>query len=174
MNKTLGNKWAAWMFLAPALVLFICVMLVPIFWSLSYSFYHYDGVTTMRFIGIGNYVEMFTKDRVFWTAVVNNFKYMAINIVVQMAGGLLYALLLTSLKKGRAFFQTMYYTPVVLSAVALSQVFIKFYATDPPGVFNALGLLFNDSFKPIAWIGNKKRRSSSPPSWRLINRSASL
>lgn len=156
MPKTLGSKRAAWLFLLPALVMFVIIMIVPIFWSLSYSLFHWDGVTAMKYIGLGNYIEMFTRDRVFWTAVTNNLGYMAINIAVQMAGGLLYALLLTKLARGRSFFQTLYYTPVVLSAVALAQVFVKFYAADPPGVVNAALGLFDSGFKPVAWIGNKQ------------------
>lgn len=156
MQKTLGNRFAAWAFLMPALIVFVIIMIVPIFWSLSYSLFHWDGVTAMKYIGEGNYREMFTKDRVFWTAVINNFKYMGVNLFVQLVFGLLYALILTSLGRGRSFFQTSYYIPVILSAVALSEVFNKFYAADPPGVINAVAMLFNPDFKAVAWVGNKE------------------
>lgn len=154
MQKTLGKRSTALMFLSPAIVIYLVIVIVPIFWSLSYSFFLWDGVTELKYVGLGNYSEMFSKDRVFWTAVVNNFKYMGINLFVQLFFGLLFALLLTSLHKGKSFFQTLYYVPVILSTVAITEVFRKFYAADPPGVINSVTQLFNPDFRPVAWIGN--------------------
>lgn len=153
MNKILNNKKIAVCFLLPAVAVYIFTMIVPILWSLSYSFFSWDGFGSMEFAGLKNYIYMFTKDRVFWTAFRNNVFYSLINIVLQMGISLAIAILLTRVKRGSGILQTLYYVPVIISSVAMAEVFVKAFSANPPGIINEVIRIFIPSFEGIAWLG---------------------
>ena len=60
MNKPFGYKLNIFLFLLPALILFIGILIAPIILSGYYSLTEWNGLGTPEFIGIKNYVEMFT------------------------------------------------------------------------------------------------------------------
>ena len=49
------NKIVPWLFSAPALVMYLFVVLIPVIWTICLSFFQWDGIGDMRFIGIDNY-----------------------------------------------------------------------------------------------------------------------
>lgn len=153
MNKILNNKKIAVCFLFPAIAVYIFTMIIPILWSLSYSFFSWDGFGSMEFAGLKNYIYMFTKDRVFWAAFRNNVFYSLINIVLQMGISLAIAILLTRVKRGSGVLQTLYYVPVIISSVAMAEVFVKAFSANPPGIINEVIRIFIPSFEGIAWFG---------------------
>ena len=53
------NKMEPWMFAGPALVVYIFIVILPILWSLTYSFTDWNGVGRMNFVGLGNYIKLF-------------------------------------------------------------------------------------------------------------------
>ena len=163
MNKILNNKKIAVCFLLPAVAVYIFTMIVPILWSLSYSFFSWDGFGSMEFAGLKNYIYMFTKDRVFWTAFRNNVFYSLINIVLQMGISLAIAILLTRVKRGSGILQTLYYVPVIISSVAMAEVFVKAFSANPPGIINEVIRIFIPSFEGIAWLGEMNTALISLP-----------
>lgn len=142
------------MFLMPALLVFSFTVVLPIIWSAVYSFHEWNGIGEMKFVGLNNYVKMFTGDKVFWRAFRNNLIYVAINIVIQLTFGVLLALLLTKLRIAMNFFKVMYFTPVVISSVAICQVFQKLMSYQPVGVINAALTAFGRSDLTKAWIAD--------------------
>lgn len=62
MDKIRKNKLAIFLFIFPAAVLFIGIIIVPIIMSAIYSFHEWDGITDMKFIGVKNYIELFTSE----------------------------------------------------------------------------------------------------------------
>ena len=138
MEKLYKNKLTYCLFIFPALIVFLATVVLPIAWSCGYSLFDWNGIGEMEFIGIDNYVRMFTSDKVFRIAFKNNLIYVAINVVVQLTFGVLVALLLTKIKKGANFFKTLYFTPAVISSVAICQVFQKILSMEPMGLLNYL------------------------------------
>lgn len=136
MDKIYKNKLSYLLFLLPALLVFLFTVVLPIVWSLVYSFYGWNGIGDMKFIGVQNYIKMFTDDPVFWTAFKNNLIYVAINIVIQLSFGVLLALLLTRLPFGVNVMKTLYFTPAIISSVAICQVFQKILSMEPMGLVN--------------------------------------
>ena len=61
------------MFVLPALIVYILTVIVPILWSMGYSFFSWNGISDMKFVGLENYIRMF-QDNTFLTAIVNNLK----------------------------------------------------------------------------------------------------
>ena len=59
-------------FLAPALIIYFIIIVFPTFYSVILSFFDWNGISEKKFIGIKNYVNLFTNDAVFRIALKNN------------------------------------------------------------------------------------------------------
>ena len=69
------NKIEPWLFAAPALVIYVFIVILPILWSLTYSFTDWNGIGKLKFIGLDNYVKLFS-DKTLWIAFKNNIFFM--------------------------------------------------------------------------------------------------
>lgn len=119
MNKLLGDKKAAVIFVAPAFLLFTLILFVPIIQVIYYSLCDYTGLTRPEFIGIKNYINLFTSDDTMRTSLKNSIFFMFFSAVSQQIIGLFLAVLLTNIKWGKNLFKNIYYLPCVLSSAAL-------------------------------------------------------
>ncbi|MFV0284974.1 MAG: carbohydrate ABC transporter permease [Demequina sp.] len=157
-------------FIVPPLLLYGCAVLLPIVQSLVLSVFEWDGISDMTFVGLDNYVKMFTRDDVFWTAFGNAMGYLAICLVLQLGGALLVASLLTSLRRGREVIKTLYVLPAVISTVAIAFLFQRIYSLDPVGLVNQiLDWVGLDSLQ-TAWLSNTDTvlaAVSIPEGWRF-------
>ena len=94
MNRVLSNKKAVFIFLLPALVLFLTIIIVPIFMSVTYSLTEWDGIGKKVFTGFDNYKELFlTNSDGFWRAVKNSLIFAAGSVFVQLPISLILALI---------------------------------------------------------------------------------
>lgn len=119
MNKLLEDKKAAVIFIAPAFLLFTLILFIPIIQVIYYSLCDYSGLTEPEFIGFKNYINLFINDNTMKIALKNSIFFMLFSAISQQFIGLLLAVLLTNLKKGRNLFKNIYYLPCVLSSAAL-------------------------------------------------------
>ncbi len=119
MDKLLRKKSNIILFLAPAFILFTAVLIVPIITAFYYSLCDYKIGLTPEFVGLKNYITIFTEDADMKTAFKNSIFFMIFSCVTQLLFGLVLAALLTNIKKGRDFFKNVYYLPCVLSSAAL-------------------------------------------------------
>lgn len=115
------RRTAGWLlFLLPALAVYLIFMAGPLFDSLRLSLYTGEGFTPTRFVGLGNYIDLFTnplwRER-FFGAVGHTCLFFAIHMLVQNSLGLLFAALLSSEFKGRDVFRTIIFTPATLSVL---------------------------------------------------------
>lgn len=141
------------MFLLPALVVYILFVVVSVIWAGFYSFFDWSGVGEMTFAGIQNYLQLF-QDKTFLQTIWHTLIYTVICVAIQVFGGLLFAIFLSRLTKGRALLQTLYYVPVVISSVAICQIFSKLLSVTPIGVVNAVLSIFNPELATMEWISN--------------------
>ncbi|WP_447001937.1 carbohydrate ABC transporter permease [Saccharothrix isguenensis] len=154
----------------PPLLLYGVAVLFPIVQSLFLSFFSWDGISDMEFVGLANYSRMLTGDDVFWHAFLNALVYLAICLVLQLGGALVVASLLTSLRRGREVVKTLYLLPAVISTVAIAFLFQRIYSLEPEGLLNRV----------LGWVGlGDLRRSwlsdtdtvlaavSAPEGWRF-------
>ena len=152
MDKILKNKKTFVLFLTPALLVFILTVLVPIVFSLFYSFFRWDSIHPMEFVGLENFEKLFCRDEVFWVSVKNNLIYTFICVASKSIGGMLLALLLVEQKRGRELFKTLYFIPAILSSVVVTQLFQQIYAYDPEGLVNAVLRILGLGDYAQAWL----------------------
>lgn len=106
----------------------------------------------MTFIGFDNFEKLFVRDRFFWPIVGQTIEYAALQILFQVGGGLILAVFLTNLTHGRTIFQTIYYAPVVVSSVAICQIFEKLFSVTPTGVVNHVLALIDQDLILMEWL----------------------
>ncbi|MBQ6805816.1 MAG: sugar ABC transporter permease [Lachnospiraceae bacterium] len=119
MDKILRDKKAIIIFIAPAFIMFTLILFVPIIQVFYYSLCDYNALTKPEFIGLENYIDLFTDDETMRIALKNSLFFMIFSAVSQQTIGLILAVLLTNIKRGRNFFKNVYYLPAVLSSAAL-------------------------------------------------------
>ncbi len=147
----LHKKWEPYMFLALPLLAYLAVVLVPIFSSISYSLMNWNGIGEKTFTGMDNYRKMLS-DTTLRTCLLNTLKYALVDSFCQVGGGLLLAILVQRISKGRNLVKVLLFTPVVISGMAMSQTFKKLLGISPDGVVNALlGLL---GLEKVAFLAN--------------------
>ncbi len=147
--KVLRDKKAIAVFLLPGLIVYSILVMIPIVISVYYSLLDWDGLGPKKFVGLKNFVKLIG-DSVFTRAFANNLVYIVIVMVLQLGIGFIIAVLLTYLKKGRGFIQTVYYIPSVITVIAISQLFTCFYSYEPLGLFNIFRQLFG--LQPVAFL----------------------
>lgn len=122
---------------------------IPIAFSLWLSFYRWDMMRPNRlFIGVDNYQRMLSDER-FWGAVQNTLLYVALTVPASIVLAFGAALMLNTQLKGRAFFRTAFFAPVVTSTVALSLVWSWIYHPEL-GLLN--GLIATIGIDRVGWL----------------------
>lgn len=119
MDRIFRNKVAIALFIAPGIILFTAVLLVPICQACYYSLCDWNALSQPKFVGLANYKELFTKDKTMTIALKNSLFFMLFSAISQQIIGLLLAALLTNIKRGKNLFKNIYYLPAVLSSAAL-------------------------------------------------------
>lgn len=110
------------LFMAPALVIYILVIILPSIWSLYLSFFKWNGLGPMQYVGLYNYTYLFTRDPVFQMALKNNLLWTALFLIVPIGIGLLLALVLNRNFKGRVVFRAIFYFPFILSSIVVAEI----------------------------------------------------
>lgn len=119
------RQLAPWLFLTPALLMFGIYVIAPIFESIAISFYDWDGLGEATYIGVGNYVELYS-DPDFRTALKNNLIWLVL-FLLSVPIGLGLALLLNQTVTGIRFVKSAFFFPFVISQVVIGLVFTWFY-----------------------------------------------
>jgi multiple sugar transport system permease protein len=147
-----------WTFLAPALALIVLFFFVPIVAALFLSFTDFDiyavaDPARLRFVGARNYVALMHDPR-FWTALRNTLYFALVGGPLSVAVSLAAALALEAkVVRGRAFFRTVFFLPVVTTLVAVAVVWRYLYQPRF-GLLNAL--LGAVGVHPIDWLGDPR------------------
>ena len=111
------RDWYYWIFMAPALVLFSLFIVAPTVGSVYYSFTNWDGISPrMNFIGLQNYIEIFTSAR-FGNALKNTIILTMFVSVLENVFALALALLVDKVIKAKNFFRSIFYIPVLVSGI---------------------------------------------------------
>jgi raffinose/stachyose/melibiose transport system permease protein len=155
MNRLYRNKPAIILFLLPALILFIGIIIVPIIMSAYFSLQDWNGMTAMKFVGLGNYIQLFTDPIInFPKALLNAVLFAVVSVGVQLPLSLTLALLLAKKRRGSRFFLSLYFFPVLMSTVVIGQLWLKIYNPDY-GILNvALNAIGLKSLAKV-WLGDR-------------------
>ncbi|MFV0503180.1 MAG: carbohydrate ABC transporter permease [Lachnospirales bacterium] len=137
------------LFMAPAFLLFTVFLILPAVFSLYYSFTSWNGISdNINFIGLRNYQEIFTNPR-FYNALKNTIFLTVFISVFENVIALALALLVDKVAKGKNFFRSIFYIPVLISGIVAGFIWKILYNYNF-GVFNTVLDWFEKD--PVHWI----------------------
>jgi multiple sugar transport system permease protein len=135
-------------------VLHLALVWVPTVSSVLLSFSSWDGIgdlSTIKWVGFRNYVDIFTAYPRFWPAVQHNLIWLVFLLVLPTSFGLLLAVLLDRKLRFTKIYQSILYLPVVLALAMVGFIWQLMYEPNLGLVNNMLGIADNN---PVDWLGD--------------------
>ena len=128
-GRRFGQAWLTpFLFLLPALFFYVVFLVYPMLSSLYVSFFRWDGLSEDKiFVGLNNYMEIFTTDEVAIRSLWNNVLWTVGTLIVPTGIGLALALALNRGLYGTVVFRTIFYGPAVLPLVAVGLIWSWMY-----------------------------------------------
>lgn len=151
-------RWHIPVFLAPAVLVYTALMIVPLFGTLNLSLFNEEGDVRV-FVGLQNFARLFGDplwSDAFWNALGNNAWFFLIHMLVQNPIGIALAAILSTPKlRMAAFYRTAIFIPTILSFVIVG--FVWKLILSPiwgiaPGMLDMVGL--KSLFAP--WLGKEE------------------
>jgi len=139
-----------YLFIAVPVISLIVFLIIPMVVSLWWSFNDYSGLNSPKFVGLNNYVELLTKDKIFTKGLVNTTMFVLLGMSIGPTLGLLTALMLNQKVRFRSLFRTAYYLPVMTSLVVVSTIWLMLYNRN--GLINSVLQTFG--LAKVGWLSN--------------------
>jgi multiple sugar transport system permease protein len=149
----LAEERAAWLFLAPSLLLFAIFTAIPVISAFFISFTQWNLFNEVTWVGLGNYLEL-AKDEIFAKVLGNTAYFVLASVPVQIVLALACALVLNRGIKGQTFFRVVYFLPVVTSTIAAALVWAWLFNSNF-GLINA-GLSLVGVTDLPKWMGSTR------------------
>lgn len=118
----------------PYIVHLTIFFVYPVAFSLIIVFHRWDVVTPMEFVGIKNFIRIFS-DEVFLQSILNTGIFLVLHIPLQIIIALFFAVQLNEKIRLRGLFRTLYFLPVVVSGVVVTILFQQLFSYDT-GILN--------------------------------------
>jgi multiple sugar transport system permease protein len=157
-----GEALTGYSFMAPAMIVLVVFMIVPMLVGLYFSFTNWNGIRPLtgegayEFVGLQNYQSLLVSGRRvadFYTALKNTVYYVIGVVPTQTLIALVLAVILNQKwLKGRGFFRTAFYFPSITSSVVISLIFVFLFTRGGP--VNGLLQAIFPNFSPITWLDN--------------------
>jgi multiple sugar transport system permease protein len=142
---------AGYAFIAPWLIGFLGLTLIPMGASLYLAFTDYDILTAPRWVGLENFQRMFLQDRRYLQSVTVTLFYVAVAVPLRLAFALGLAMLLNTQRRGMSVYRAAYYAPsIVAGSVAVALMWRQVFGTQ--GVVNAVLALLG--VPRVSWLGS--------------------
>jgi raffinose/stachyose/melibiose transport system permease protein len=151
--RRLQDKMTIFLFLLPAVALFVVFVLYPILQSIYYSLFDWKGFgPAVDFVGIDNFKNILG-DTAFLKGLKNALLIVLFSLAIQLPLSLMLAVFVGRDLPGRVFFRTVFFMPYVLSEVITALMWLFIYNPDPErGFINALVVTFGGESQ--AWLAN--------------------
>jgi len=155
MNKRaskagIGKPWEAYLFLAPWIIGLLAFTVIPMIMSLYFSFTRYDMANPPRWIGLENYINVFTDPRTLNSLRVT-FTFVFLSVPFQLSFALLLAGVFKKNRRGIRFYRAVYYLPSLLGgSVAVALLWRNIFSRD--GVINRILEIFGITGR--SWIAS--------------------
>lgn len=151
LNK---NSTAGVIFALPFIIGFFLFMIVPMGMSLYYSFCEFEILGAPRWVGLNNYVKMFTADADFYKSLSVTFFYALVSVPLRLLFALTVALILLKNTRLTGFYRAAYYLPSIIGgSVAISILWKRLFAED--GTINRLLQTIGVDCH-YSWLGSKQ------------------
>lgn len=147
------QRLQAALLITPALIIYAVFAIYPMIDVVALSFQKWNGLDANRqFVGFSNYIDIFTKDPVFWIAFRNTVTWTILSTIFPPLFGLLLALGLNQRLFARNSLRAIYYLPVIIAPIAVATMWRWMY--DPFfGIFNQVLSLLGLQFWIKDWLG---------------------
>lgn len=153
MRLSIKRSHVGLLYVLPWIIGFLVFQLYPLMASLVLSFTRYRIVASPEFIGLGNFIRIFTADRDFYQVLRVTFIYVFIAVPVKVSFALMVALILNMNLRGISFFRTVYYLPSIFGgSVAVAILWRSIFMRE--GLLNSFLSAF--SLGPVDFLGNPR------------------
>jgi len=147
--KEFLRQWQAFSFTVPALVLLSIFLIYPIGYVVYLGLQRWNLLGTPVYIGLQNYNTILFRDSSFLQSIGVTFLFVVLAVPTQIGLGLFLAILIESKFRGRTFFRTVFFIPLVISFVAAGIVFEWMFSTGAnlgtfPQLLANIGVTFPD------------------------------
>lgn len=130
---------AGYLLIAPAIVVSVVFLLIPMVVSAYWSLTHYNGIQAPEFVGLQNYQDVLTNPR-FQRSFQNTVFFVVMGMSIGPLLGLGSALLLNTRLRLRSFYRTAFFLPTMTSLVVVATIWKFMYADN--GIINSIAALF--------------------------------
>lgn len=155
-NRSALHKVSKWpyLFCLPFIAAYCMFSLFPMLYSLELSFFDWNGFGEKTFVGLQNYIDLFTKDPLFLKSLGNTVILMAFSTPITVFLGLTVAYLLFDIGKGKRLYQTVNFFPYITTPVAIGFIFSYLFDWQS-GYVNKFLVWLGVLDEPIFWLGGE-------------------
>ena len=147
MQKWVRNRFV---FSIPSLILFLLFTFVPVIITIYFSFYSWDLLHPMKFIGFKNFKDLLS-DKWFWNSIFVSFKYTFLSVPLIFILSLILGIFLQEEDRFSKTFRAFFYWPYMVPLVAAGTMWKWLLSTDT-GMINAI--LSKLGFINVSWLEN--------------------
>ena len=141
------------LFVFPAVAFVLFATDIPFVMNLYYSVFEWNGIgKSMKFVGLDNFVKIFTNDSLFWKGVTFTLKFAVFYVVIVNVISLVVAMVMSKERKSSSVGRAFYYIPYIISLTAISLIWKFIFG---PG-FEALYDITGWEFFNWSWVGTPK------------------
>ena len=157
-NKRNWKKHFLHLFLLPALFFYVGFQVYPILAAFVNSFYSFKGMVRQDFIGLDNFIRLFTEEpynNIFKNAFWHNIIYFIVTVFAKLVLAFALALLINSKIKGREFFKAVFFMPKLLSVIVVGFLF-SLILNPTNGALNSFLKMVGLAEWAHPWLGDPK------------------
>jgi multiple sugar transport system permease protein len=150
------HLWVGLAFIAPNFLAFLIFVAGPVVAGLVLSFTEWDLLSAPRWVGLQNYVQLLTKDNLFWLSLWNTSYYALLTVPAGIVVSLSLAVVMNVGLRGTRIYRTIFFIPVVASTIAVALAWKWFYN----GEFGVLNWM-------ISWFGLPPQNWLTDSQWAM-------
>lgn len=145
------EKVAGFVFIGPFIIGFLSFVVLPMIVSFGLSFTRYDILSAPKWIGVDNFIRMFTDDKLFWKSFKVTIYFSVVSVPLKLVMALGVAMLFKKTTRLSAVYCAVYYLPSIMGgSMAVAVLWKRLFASDGP-INHFMGLLGLPS--DISWLG---------------------
>ncbi len=152
-KRELRKNLVGYLFILPMVIHLVCFTAVPFVYSLYLSMTDKTGLLAPNWVGLKNYIDIFTKDTLFPITLKVTFNFAFVQVPIKLAFALMVAMLLTKASKGLGFYRIAFYVPSILGgSVAVAMTWKVLWGSK--GAINAI--LDSIGLPTVNWLKDPK------------------
>ncbi|MDA7857866.1 sugar ABC transporter permease [bacterium] len=160
-NRRLKDLFGNYLFILPALGMFLTFSFYPFLKLFQLSVYRWDGIaSTTKFVGLSHFKDIIFHNPVWWQSVWNAFYITLLALILQNALALILALIVDKEIKGGNIYRTIFFLPPVLSFIVVGLIWSWIYDGNY-GLLNHFLKMIGAGNIQLAWLANPKTALTS-------------